>query len=323
MQIGLELEHEIYSGGLSSVQGALLPLFAAIGGVAFPAGIHYLLNAGSVTQDGIGIPMATDIAFALGILALLGSRVPVALKVFITAFAVIDDLLAIAVIAVFYTAQVSLPYLAGAMAVWLALFALNRVLRVASLVPYLLGGALMWFLMLQSGVHATVAGVMLAFVIPYHSRAEYRTSPSCKAEHFLKKPVAFVILPLFALANTSVLIGADWAQGLASANSLGILAGLVLGKPLGVGLLCFVAVSIGLTRLPDGLQWRHIVGAGILGGIGFTMSIFITNLAFGGDTDLINASKIAILLASLAASSLGFVWLRLAGKPATTDRTAT
>ena len=311
--IGLELERELYSGELSNLKNALLPIFAAIGGIVTPALIHFALNAGTPTQAGLGIPMATDIAFALGALALLGSRIPASLKVFVVAFAVIDDLSAIIVIAAFYTAQLSAAYLAAAFAVWLLLVALNRVFRVMALLPYLLGGALMWFLTLKSGVHATVAGVLLAFAIPYSARDDDQESPSHRLEHILHKPVAFVILPIFALANTAIVIGPDWMQNLASANSIGITAGLLVGKPLGVTLLCLVAVTSGLCRLPADLTWRHIFGAGILGGIGFTMSIFITGLAFSGDAASINASKMAILLASLLAGSLGLLWLSLLG----------
>ena len=308
--IGLELERELYVGELSDFRNALLPIVAAIGGIVAPALIHFSLNAGTPTQPGLGIPMATDIAFALGVLAMLGSRAPASLKVFVVAFAVIDDLCAIIVIAVFYTAQLSMAYLLAALAVWSVLLVLNRVFRVMSMVPYLLGGALMWFLMLKSGVHATVTGVMLAFAIPFSHRDDDEASPSHRLEHILHKPVAFLILPIFALANTGIVIGADWMQSLGSANSIGIAAGLLLGKPLGVVLLCFAAVTVGLCRLPDDLNWRHILGAGILGGIGFTMSIFITNLAFAGDAATINSSKMAILLASLTAGTAGFLWLK-------------
>ena len=312
--IGLELERELYSGELSNVQNALLPIVAAIGGIAAPALIHFSLNAGTPTQAGIGIPMATDIAFALAVLAILGNRIPASLKVFVVAFAVIDDLSAIVIIAAFYTAQLSVEYLAGALAVWALLCAMNRLFRVMSLAPYLLGGALMWVLMLKSGVHATIAGVMLAFAIPFSAKDDDEQSPSHRLEHFLHKPVAFIILPIFALANTAIFVGADWMQDLTSANSVGIIAGLLVGKPLGVTLLCFVAVASGLCRLPLDLSWPHIFGAGILGGIGFTMSIFITNLAFAGNAETINASKMAILLASLTAGTIGFLWLKLFGK---------
>lgn len=315
--IGLELERELYSGELSNFRNALLPIFAALGGVLTPALIHFSLNAGTPTQAGIGIPMATDIAFALGALALLGKRIPAALKVFVVAFAVIDDLCAIVVIALFYTAQVSIAYLAAALAVWALLIVLNRSFRIMALSPYLLGGALMWLFMLKSGVHATIAGVMLAFAIPYSAKDEDQDSPSHKLENILHKPVAFLILPIFALANTAVLIGEQWMQGLASSNSLGIIAGLVLGKPVGVTLFCFLAVTIGVSSLPKALNWKHIFGAGILGGIGFTMSIFITNLAYTGSAPMIDASKMSILLASLLAGGLGMLWLRLASKSVT------
>lgn len=317
--IGLELERELYNGELSSLRNALLPIVAAAGGIAVPALIHFGFNGGTPTQAGIGIPMATDIAFALGVLALLGSRVPASLKIFLTALAVMDDLGAIIVIALFYTAELAFVYLAGALAVFGALLFMNRVLRVMSLIPYLLGGVLMWFLMLKSGVHATIAGVLLAFAIPFSGRQDDVASPSHRLEHFLHRPVAFVILPIFALANTGIVIGGDWAQELASSNSLGILAGLMVGKPLGITILSFVAVAVGICKLPLDLRWRHVFGAGLLGGIGFTMSIFITNLAFTGEPGVINASKMAILLASLSAGVLGFVWLKLFGKPVASD----
>lgn len=317
--IGLELERELYNGELSDLRNAMLPMAAAVGGIAVPALIHFSLNGGTPTQPGVGIPMATDIAFALGVLALLGNRVPASLKIFLTALAVMDDLGAIIVIALFYTKELSFLYLLGAMAVFVALLAMNRVLRVMSLLPYLVGGALMWFLMLKSGVHATIAGVLLAFAIPYSAKEDDVKSPSHRLEHALHKPVTFLILPIFALANTGIVIGAGWATELLSANSLGIITGLVVGKPVGIVLFSFAAVALGLCRLPLDLSWRHVLGAGLLGGIGFTMSIFITNLAFEGAPEVINASKMAILLASLVAGVAGFVWLKLRGAPLADD----
>ena len=171
----------------------------------------------------------------------------------------------------------------------------------------------MWYLMLKSGVHATIAGVMLAFAIPYSIKQEDRESPSHKLEHLLHKPMAFFVLPIFALANTGIVISSSWAEDLSSANSIGIVSGLVIGKPLGITLLVFIAVLLGVCRLPIGMNWKHVFGAGLLGGIGFTMSIFITNLAFTGEAELINASKIAILLASVTAGTIGFLWLMLFG----------
>lgn len=303
--IGLELERELYVGELSSPKNALLPIIAAAGGIIVPAGIHFALNQGTPTQPGAGIPMATDIAFALGALALLGNRIPASLKVFLVATAVMDDLGAIIVIALFYATHLSLAYLAGALAVFALLMTANLKLRIMSLPFYLVGGAIMWFLMYKSGIHATIAGVLLAFAIPFRSRHPEQDSPSHRLEHHLHRPVAFVVLPLFALANTGVLISPNWHETLLNPNSLGIFAGLVLGKPAGIFLACFVAVSIGLCRLPGDITWRQIFGAGCLGGIGFTMSIFITNLAFAGNPSLINESKIAILLSSMSAAALG------------------
>ncbi|MEH6434065.1 Na+/H+ antiporter NhaA [Massilia sp. DD77] len=318
--IGLELERELYNGELSDIRNAMLPLVAALGGVALPALIHYLLNGGTPMQAGIGIPMATDIAFALGVLALLGrSAVPASLKIFLTALAVMDDLAAIVVIAIFYTSELAFAYLAGALAVFSLLLCTNRILKVRSLLPYLAGGALMWFLMLKSGVHATIAGVLLAFTIPYSARQDDADSPSHRLENILHVPVSFFILPVFALANTGIVIGAGAAAALATSNSLGIMAGLALGKPIGITAFALGAVALGLCRLPADLSWRHILGAGLLGGIGFTMSIFITNLAFPGNAPLIDSSKMAILLASLVAGILGFFWLKLFGRPLPTD----
>ena len=311
--IGLELERELYSGELAEVKNALLPVGAAIGGMIVPALIHLGINGGTPTQSGVGIPMATDIAFALGVLAILGNRVPASLRVFVVAFAIMDDLGAVVVIAALYTTHLSLWHLAGAAGLWIILALLNHVFRVRSLVPYLLGGLFLWLLMLQSGVHATIAGVALAFAIPFSAKDEDEASPSHRLERFLHKPVAFIILPIFALANTDIAVSADWLDNLTSPNSIGIIAGLTLGKPVGIVVLCAVAVTSGFCRLPSDLTWREVAGAGILGGIGFTMSIFIANLAFPGDPTMTNASKLAILIASLIAGTAGFLWLRFFG----------
>jgi NhaA family Na+:H+ antiporter len=226
--------------------------------------------------------------------------------------------MAIIVIAVFYTTGFSALYLFGALGIFAALLVLNK-MRVLSLVPYLIGGAAMWYLMLKSGVHATIAGVLLAFTIPFSGDAEAEDSPSHYLEHLLHKPVAFIILPIFALANTGIVIGADSLQTLANPNEIGIMSGLIIGKPIGITLLSFVTVAVGICRLPLDLNWKHIFGAGLLGGIGFTMSIFITNLAFTGNMMEINGSKMAILLASLTAGTIGFTWLKLFGKPEESD----
>jgi NhaA family Na+:H+ antiporter len=317
--IGLELERELYVGELSDFRNALLPIVAAMGGLCLPALVHFILNNGTPAQAGIGIPMATDIAFALGVLALLGSRVPASLKVFLTALAVMDDLGAIIVIAIFYTAKLTLAYLVGAIVVFGLLLVINRFFWVMNLVPYLVGGVLMWFLMLKSGVHATIAGVLLAFAIPFTHKEDDERSPSHRLERFLHRPVAFIILPIFALANTGIVLSAGTLQSLPANNSLGIISGLLIGKPIGITLLSFTAVSFGVCQLPLDLNWKHVFGAGLLGGIGFTMSIFITNLAFVGEVDVINASKLAILIASLTAGTIGFLWLKLLGKPAQGD----
>lgn len=259
--------------------------------------------------------MATDIAFALGVLALLGDRIPASLKIFLTALAVIDDLGAIIVIAVLYTTKISLLYLVGALVIFLLLVTCNTIFRVVWLTPYLLGGALMWFCMLKSGVHATIAGVLLAFAIPFSAKSDDAASPSHRLEHFLHKPVAFAILPIFALANTGIIIDAgSWQKDLFSSNGLGIIGGLVFGKPLGIALFCLIAIGCKLCRLPSDLTWSHILGAGFLGGIGFTMSIFITNLTFAGNAEIINASKMSILLASFLAGVMGMLWLAFFNK---------
>jgi NhaA family Na+:H+ antiporter len=304
--IGLELEREIYAGELSNVKNSLLPIFAALGGMLMPAGLHLLFNYGTPYQAGFGIPMATDIAFALGVLSLLGKRVPIALKVFLTALAVIDDLGAILVIAIFYTGSIEWTYLSLSLGILVTLFLLNR-LKVYNLIPYLIGGIAMWYCMLHSGVHATITGVLLAFAIPFGSGDE--KSPSYVLQHFLHRPVAFVILPLFALANTTVSISAHWYHVLVESNSIGIIAGLVIGKPFGIILFGYLSVLLKLTALPKSLSFKHLLGAGFLGGIGFTMSIFITLLAFDNN-DVIQNSKITVMLSSLVAGFIGFIILK-------------
>lgn len=309
--IGLEIERELYTGELSSLKKASLPLLAAVGGMAFPALFHFLFNRGTETQNGIGIPMATDIAFALGVLALLSSKIPSSLKVFLAALAIIDDLGAIAIIALFYTKGISIFHLSLALGIFVGLLVLNR-LKVHVLWAYLIPGLFMWYFMLESGVHATVTGVLLAFALPYGDGSE--SSPSYRLQHVLHKPVAFFIVPLFALANTGILLSEGWLQGLSNSNNLGIFFGLFLGKPIGITLLCLVAVRLGISRLPDDLSWLHIIGTGFLAGIGFTMSIFITLLAFN-DPNYILGSKIATLLTSLLAGITGYIILSKTGKP--------
>lgn len=305
--IGLELEREIYKGELSSMKDAMLPIFGALGGMIVPATIFLLFNVGSVTQSGAGIPMATDIAFALGILSLLGSKVPFSLKVFLTALAVIDDLGAIIIIAIFYTKTLSFTNLFIALGVFGLLLVFNR-MKVKNLIPYLIGGVVMWYFMLNSGVHATITGVLLAFAIPFGNGD--KKSTSYILQHRLHKPVAFIILPIFALANTAIHINPNITQTLSENYSLGIMLGLIIGKPVGIFLMTLFAVAIGLSKLPNDLNWKSILGVGFLGGIGFTMSIFITLLAFDNEW-IINNAKLSILLASLIAGLIGYVFLNI------------
>lgn len=317
LMIGLELEREMYHGELSDIKNAVLPIFGALGGMLVPAGIFLAFNYGTDTQNGAGIPMATDIAFAIGVLSLLGNRIPTSLKVFLTALAVIDDLGAIIVIALFYTKTIVFVNLLIVLAIMGFLFILNR-RKVHNLIPYLIGGICMWYFMLNSGIHATITGVLLAFVIPFGDGGK-KTS-SYRLQHFLHRPVAFFILPLFAVANTCIAIDSDWHEGLSHENSIGIILGLVVGKPLGIFLLSFLAVSIGICKLPGNLKWTNILGAGMLGGIGFTMSIFITLLAFNTEgVEVITYSKIAILIASFLSGVLGYICLKMTLKPKKLD----
>jgi NhaA family Na+:H+ antiporter len=303
--IGLELEREIYQGELSKIKDAMLPIFAAIGGMILPAGIYLAFNSGGETSTGAGIPMATDIAFALGVLSLLGNRVPTSLKIFLTALAVIDDLGAILVIAIFYTKTLMIGNLLISLGIFGVLLIFNR-LKIRNLIPYLIGGVAMWYFMLHSGVHATITGVLLAFAIPFGNGDEKSTSYIL--QHFLHKPVAFIILPIFALANTAITISGNIGQILTEHYSIGIALGLIVGKPLGIFIMTYLAVTLGLCKLPNDLNWKKIGGVGFLGGIGFTMSIFITLLAFENEL-IINNAKLIILISSLIAGLLGYLFL--------------
>ncbi len=303
--VGLEIERELYIGELSHIKQAMLPLLAALGGMAAPAAIHLLFNSGTDTQAGFGIPMATDIAFALGILSLAGNRIPLTLKIFLTALAIIDDLGAITVIALFYTDDFKAAYFMAAMVIFIILFIMGK-LKVYGLWLYLLPGIVMWYCMLQSGIHATISGVLLAFAIPFHK--DDSKNPSYKLQHALHYPVAFIILPVFALVNTAIIIPENALEGLLSDNSIGIIAGLIVGKFIGIMLVSWLAIKTGLAGLPQGVSWKLLSGAALLAGIGFTMSIFITNLAFN-DQSVIVASKLAILVASFTAAIAGLMVL--------------
>ncbi len=311
--VGLEIKRELLVGELSSFQKASLPVMAAIGGMLAPALFYTAFNAGTPSASGWGIPMATDIAFALGVLSLLGNRVPLSLKVFLTALAVVDDLGAVGVIAIFYTHDLSTTYLSYAVAVLLLLILMNRI-GINSLWMYLIPGFVLWFCVLRSGVHATVAGVLLALCIPHKNR---KGSPLLgRLEEQLHSPVNFFIMPLFALANTALPIKSEMLSHLSDPIALGVIFGLVLGKPIGIFLFSWLSVTTGLSQLPDGTRFRELAGLGMLGGIGFTMAIFIALLAFRDPGQIVEA-KIAILMASLFSGLIGYLYLNsvLHGKP--------
>ncbi len=301
--VGLEVEREIYVGELSNFKKAILPVAAALGGMLVPALIYALINLNSGYSSGFAIPMATDIAFALGILSLAGRRVHPSVKVFLAALAIIDDIGAIIMIAVFYTSTIYFGYLVAAFGILIGLFILNR-LRVGNLLFYLLPGVVMWYCFLQSGVHATIAGVLLAFAIPF--QGDNDNNVSYKLQHFLHKPVAFLIVPVFALVNTAIVLPADLVSSLSSPVSLGIICGLFIGKLTGIFLFPFILVKTGIANLQAGITWNALAGIGLLGGIGFTMSIFITNLAFT-DPDIITSAKISILAGSCIAAISGLI----------------
>lgn len=308
--IGLELEREVYIGELSNLRNAMLPIMAALGGMMIPGLLYFAFNYNTPYQRGFGIPMATDIAFALGVLSLLGDRVPNSLKVFLTALAVIDDLGAILVIAVFYTSDIDWMNLGIAMGIFAFLLVLNR-LGIHRLWPYIMSGVVMWWFMLHSGVHATITGVLVAFAVPFGNGDE--KSPSYHLQHVLHNFVAFFVLPVFALANTSILLEAGFLSSLGGTVSIGIMAGLLIGKPVGIFLFSFISTKARISSMPADLNWHYVLGAGILGGIGFTMSIFISLLAFENE-HLINQAKISVMLISVVAGIVGFFYLKKALK---------
>jgi NhaA family Na+:H+ antiporter len=354
--VGLEIKREVLVGELSSARNAALPIAAAVGGAVVPALIYVAINAGTEGLAGWGIPMATDIAFALGVLALLGERAPLALKVFLTALAIVDDIVAVLVIALFYTSEISWGAL-GVGAAFLAALVVANLIGVGRTIVYALLGVGLWLCFLLSGVHATIAGVLLALTVPAISfinpgaflkrsryvldrfeeagekgenvlaneerqaalhalnHAAYKLEPPLhELEHTLHPWVVFAIMPLFALANAGVQLGGGIADALTSPVTLGIVAGLVVGKQLGVTLFAWLVVRSGLSELPRGVGWRHVYGAGWLAGIGFTMSLFISDLAFS-DASLVDAAKLGILMASLVAGVVGYSILRGASSP--------
>lgn len=311
LMVGLEIKRELIEGELASFQQAALPILAALGGVMIPALIYFLFNRNTLTVGGWGIPMATDIAFALAVVTLLGNRIPASLKVFLAALAIVDDLCAILVIAVFYSTELHIIYLAYAGGIFALLVTFN-LLGMKHLLFYLIPGLVMWYFVHHSGVHATIAGVLTALTLP--TTPDETESPLEKLEHALLKPVNFIIMPLFALANTTIRFESGMVDGLITPMGLGILMGLLIGKPIGVTLFSWAAVKMGLGTLPTATRWQHIIGVGILSGIGFTMSIFIALLSFPNQITISSQAKFAVLMASLLSGLIGYVFLKAVGK---------
>ena len=363
--VGLELKRELLVGELSNLKAALLPIIAAIGGMVLPALIYYSFNQSGSTVDGWGIPMATDIAFALGVLALLGKRVPTALLSFLVALAIVDDLGAVLVIAVFYTEQLNYTALIGAIVIFVLLASLNLG-GIRKPLPYVLLGFALWFFLLKSGIHATLAGIFLAFIIPirpkynperfldgankllqdirqiykaepniiknYKMRANIRAlenginnvqAPAQVLEHHMHIPTAYLIIPIFALANAGVPINLDeLGNNLLHPVTMGVIGGLILGKLVGISGFVWIALKMGLCQLPPSLNMKHVIGVSLLGGIGFTMSIFISELGFANSPEDLLMAKTGILIASLVAGIGGYIWLFFTDKN-TSNNTST
>ena len=308
--VGLEIKREIVEGELSSPKKASLPILCAIGGAVVPAIIYLSLNAGQTTSSGWGIPMATDIAFALAVISLLGNRIPASLKIFLAALAIVDDLIAILVIAIFYSSGIEITYLGYAFAGLVVLIIMNR-LSVLNPYLYLIPGVFIWYFVHHSGIHATIAGVLVAMTLP--TNATNVESPLERLEHALVKPVNFLIIPLFAFANTNITLESEMIYGLTSNLGLGITLGLLLGKPIGILLVSFICSKLKISSLPHGATWAHILGVSLLAGIGFTMSIFIAILSFDSPLYIAEA-KLSILITSLAAGLAGYFVLRMKKK---------
>ena len=304
--VGLEIKRELVEGELASIKHASLPIFAAIGGMLIPALFYSLFNFGTANISGWGIPMATDIAFAVAIISLLGKKVPLSLKIFLMALAIVDDLGAIAVIAIFYTASIQWSYLLLALACTLILIFLNKK-NGRDLFFYLIIGLFLWYFIYQSGIHATIAGVILALTIP--TNKGYKISPLEYLEKQLAKPVAFLIMPLFALVNTAIVLNVEALSSLSSPIGLGIGVGLIFGKVIGISLFTYIAIQLKWSAMPTHCNAKHIIGAGFLAGIGFTMSIFIALLSFS-DLQTQTTAKLAILAASIISGIIGFAILR-------------
>jgi NhaA family Na+:H+ antiporter len=304
--VGLEIKREIVEGELSSPKKASLPILCAVGGAIVPAIIYLGLNAGQTTSSGWGIPMATDIAFALAVINLLGNRIPSSLKIFLAALAIVDDLIAILVIAFFYSSGIEVSYLIYAGIGLVVLILMNK-FNVLNPYLYLFPGVFIWYFIHHSGIHATIAGVLVAMTIPTNDTNV--ESPLERLEHALIKPVNFIIIPLFAFANTNITLESTMVSGLMSDLSLGIALGLLLGKPVGILLVSYICTKLRISSLPEGSSWGHILGVGFLAGIGFTMSIFIAILSFDDPTN-ISEAKLSILITSLIAGIVGYLVLR-------------
>ncbi|RXM41093.1 Na+/H+ antiporter NhaA [Chryseobacterium sp. CH21] len=310
--VGLEIKRELVEGELSSFKNASLPIFAAVGGMLVPAVIYSIFNTGTEYSNGWGIPMATDIAFSLAIISMLGKKIPNSIKIFLAALAIVDDLGAILVIAIFYTEQIHWTYLLLSFGVTALLFILNF-LKVTKTIFYIIPGLFLWYFLHHSGIHATIAGVLLAFSIPTNA-SNVEISPLEKLEHQLHIPVSFLIMPIFALTNTNITFSSDMVAGLTSTLGLGIICGLILGKLIGINLFSLIAIKLKLSSLPQNSNWLQMIGVGLLAGIGFTMSIFIALLSFKGELHIQDEAKFAILIASFVAAIAGFLILSASSK---------
>ncbi|WP_126650248.1 Na+/H+ antiporter NhaA [Chryseobacterium aureum] len=310
--VGLEIKRELIEGELSSFKNASLPIFAAVGGMLVPAAIYSIFNTGTAYSNGWGIPMATDIAFSLAIISMLGKKIPNSIKIFLAALAIVDDLGAILVIAIFYTEQIHWSYLLLSFGVTALLFVLNF-LKVTKTIFYIIPGLFLWYFLHHSGIHATIAGVLLAFSIPTNA-SNVEISPLEKLEHQLHIPVSFLIMPIFALTNTNITFSSEMVAGVTSTLGLGIICGLVLGKLIGINLFSLIAIKLKLSSLPQNSNWLQMIGVGLLAGIGFTMSIFIALLSFKGEIEIQDEAKFAILIASFVAAIAGFTILSISSK---------
>jgi len=310
--VGLEIKRELVEGELSSFKNASLPIFAAVGGMLIPAVIYSIFNTGTEYSNGWGIPMATDIAFSLAIISMLGKKIPNSIKIFLAALAIVDDLGAILVIAVFYTDQIHWIYLLLSFGITALLFILNF-LKVTKTIFYIIPGLFLWYFLHHSGIHATIAGVLLAFSIPTNA-SNVEISPLEKLEHQLHIPVSFLIMPIFALTNTNITFSSEMVAGVTSTLGLGIICGLVLGKLIGINLFSWIAIKLKLSSLPQNSNWLQMIGVGLLAGIGFTMSIFIALLSFKGEIPIQDEAKFAILIASFIAAIAGFTILSVSSK---------